>query len=65
MEISEACKSWKLVAQTSWPELRWHSLRRLEAARLWASGCRGSTLQLAGGWKTPTVALHYATPEHS
>ena len=54
-----------LVAQTSWPELRWHRLRRLRAAQLWASGCRGSTLQLPGGWKTPTVVLHYATPGHS
>ena len=53
------------LEQTSWPELRWHNLRRLGAAQLWASGCRGSTLQLAGGWGTPTIALHYATPAHS
>ena len=54
-----------LVAKTPWPKLRWHSLRRLGAAQLWVNGCRVSTLRLAGGWKTHTVALHYATPGHS
>uniref|UniRef100_A0A7S4LMB7 Uncharacterized protein n=1 Tax=Eutreptiella gymnastica TaxID=73025 RepID=A0A7S4LMB7_9EUGL len=64
--VEELEASFKLlVAPTTWPELRWHSLRRLGAAQLWANGCRGGTLQLAGGWKTPTVALHYATPGHS
>ena len=64
--VEELEASFKLlVAPTAWPKLRWHSLRRLGAAQLWANGCRGSTLQLAGGWKTPAVALHYATPGHS
>ena len=34
----------KLVARTSTPKMRWHSLCRMAAAQIWASGCRGSAL---------------------
>ena len=59
-------RTWvKFVENTQHKALRWHSLRRLQAAQLWALGASVQVLQLAGGWRSQQVVYHFAKPQHA
>ena len=67
---SEAHKSWKTNSSFWWHRHPGPNCAGTASGGLGRPSCGpaaagGVTLQLAGGWKTPTSALHYATPGHS